>query len=266
MKDLCFSWVTECPERTCKRCSTCREIFFNLPLEVKKSIQMAGFRGYQKVGENVTQNKKDAHEAMDFYSESQEATGELLRYKNQWPDDSVLPEYRPTLEKYIAHLLTTGECVMSAIGRGLGESHDFFDSTMTDPYWTLRSICYPPKADLDPSLDLDMGCGAHTDYGYLTFLLTDGTPDTLQVRSLSDTWLTVNDVPPDAFIINIGDMLSLATNKVYKATLHRVKSASTQRISVPFFYEPNFNAVVAGSDGTSTKYGDHLFSKLATNF
>ena len=240
--------------------------FFNLDLVEKEKLHMSGYRGYQRVGENITQNKRDAHEAMDFYSESDSATGELKEFKNQWPSKEQLPEYQPVLQTFVNHLLLTGKSVMSAIGRGLSLSHDTFDSTMTDPYWTLRSICYPPKSSLTSDPDIGIGCGTHTDYGYLTFLLTDGTPNTLQVRSPSETWITVSDIPPEAFIINIGDMLSIATKGRYKATHHRVLSASTQRVSVPFFYEPNFDAEIMNSDGKFVKYGDHLYSKLRTNF
>lgn len=45
----------------------------------------------------------------------------------------------------------------------------------------LRVIGYPP---LPPSYDMEQGisCGAHTDYGCLTFLLADDFPGALQGR------------------------------------------------------------------------------------
>jgi hypothetical protein len=41
-------------------------------------------------------------------------------------------------------------------------------------------------------------------------------------------------------------LLQILTNGLYKPTLHRVlnTAASTPRVSVPFFYEPCFEAVV----------------------
>lgn len=48
------------------------------------------------------------------------------------------------------------------------------------------------------------GAGAHTDYGMLTVLITDGTPG-LQIHA-DGKWQPVEPVP-GTFIINLGDML-----------------------------------------------------------
>lgn len=49
-----------------------------------------------------------------------------------------------------------------------------------------------------------------------------------------------------AFICNIGDMLSEWTRGAYQSTLHRVcHSSDTLRISVPFFFEPNWDAFIS---------------------
>lgn len=45
---------------------------------------------------------------------------------------------------------------------------------------------------------------------------------------------------------NIGDMLSEWTHGIYKSTLHRVvHNADSMRISVPFFFEPNWDAFIS---------------------
>ena len=49
------------------------------------------------------------------------------------------------------------------------------------------------------------GAGAHTDYGCITLLLTDGTPG-LQIYT-AGSWQNVIPVAPDAFIVNLCDML-----------------------------------------------------------
>ncbi|XP_073361271.1 homoarginine-6-hydroxylase 2-ODD-233 isoform X8 [Aegilops tauschii subsp. strangulata] len=43
--------------------------FFQLPLEEKRKIRLTprtGYRGYQRVGENITNGKLDKHEAIDL--------------------------------------------------------------------------------------------------------------------------------------------------------------------------------------------------------
>lgn len=70
-------------------------------------------------------------------------------------------------------------------------------------------------------------------------------------------------------------MLNVWTNNVYTATLHRViHTGQNYRVSIPFFFEPNWDIVVAPIPGIGeeakcygpVKYGDHLYSKVANNF
>ena len=68
------------------------------------------------------------------------------------------------------------------------------------------------------------------------------------------------------------------TNGLYRATPHRVlRPAATSRISVPFFFEPNYKAVISplprcceltgrGPQWPSVVYGDHLYAKTSQNF
>ena len=84
---------------------------------------------------------------------------------------------------------------------------------------------------------------------------------------------------PNCFVINIGDMVNIWTNRLYTSTLHRVMhtAENTFRVSIPFFYEPNFDAVVkplakcVEATGGVVKekevvYGLHLVGKVSTNF
>ena len=82
--------------------------------------------------------------------------------------------------------------------------------------------------------------------------------------------------------MNIGEMWERWTGGLYPATLHRVVHKSPRyRVSVPFFYEPTFDAVVkllpaaerkAASEGRKlqqgdpVKYGDFLLGKVSGNF
>uniref|UniRef100_A0A7S1N596 Isopenicillin N synthase-like Fe(2+) 2OG dioxygenase domain-containing protein n=1 Tax=Eutreptiella gymnastica TaxID=73025 RepID=A0A7S1N596_9EUGL len=75
-------------------------------------------------------------------------------------------------------------------------------------------------------------------------LVDDGPPGCLQVQLLDGSWIGV-DRPPHSFVCNIGDMLMQSTGGQYRATPHRViASQEADRISIPFFFEPNFDAVV----------------------
>ncbi|KAJ3035904.1 hypothetical protein HDV00_003304 [Rhizophlyctis rosea] len=105
----------------------------------------------------------------------------------------------------------------------------------------------------------------------------DDTPGSLQVKGKTGEWINVDPIP-GTFVINIGDMLNIWTNGIYTSTLHRViHTKHTYRVSVPFFFEPNFGAVIEPLQGcveeTGGKalhgrvmYGDHLLSKVENNF
>jgi isopenicillin N synthase-like dioxygenase len=71
----------------------------------------------------------------------------------------------------------------------------------------------------------EIGAGAHTDYGSLTLLLTDGEPG-LEVRPRGGDWTPVPHVP-GAFVVNIGDCLMRWTNDIYVSTPHRVRPPAT---------------------------------------
>ena len=117
----------------------------------------------------------------------------------------------------------------------------------------LRLLHYsnePSKPD-----DGIFACGAHSDYGMITLLLTDNNPG-LQVKLGEDKWL---DVPPKegAFVINIGDMFERWTNGIFQSTVHRVIQPPNgkERYSVPFFFEPDFDALVECLDVCHGKDG-----------
>ena len=70
----------------------------------------------------------------------------------------------------------------------------------------------------------------------------------LQVEAADGNWI---DVPrlAGSFVVNIGELLELASNGYLKATVHRVVAppATTDRLSVAFFLGANLNAESAAA-------------------
>ncbi|XP_065876233.1 probable 2-oxoglutarate-dependent dioxygenase At3g50210 isoform X2 [Euphorbia lathyris] len=259
--------------------------YFDLPYEEKLKIKMtsaAGYRGYQKVGENITKGVPDIHEAIDCYKEVTPgmygALGKPMEGCNQWPVNP--PNFKSLMEEYIALCTDLSRKILRGIALALGGSPDDLEGGIGgDPFWVLRIIGYPDVSSVkgQDSNDNDIGCGAHTDYGLLTLVNQDDDITALQVRNMSGEWIPAPPIP-GTFVCNIGDMLKIWSNGLYDSTLHRVVNNSPKyRVCVAYFYEPNFDAAIEPSEfcvkrtggirkSGKAVYGEHLVSKVQTNF
>jgi isopenicillin N synthase-like dioxygenase len=85
-----------------------------------------------------------------------------------------------------------------------------------------------------------LGAGAHTDWGLLTILLQDENGG-LEVKNADDDWISATPIP-GTFIINLGKMVPVLTNGLYKATKHRVLNNTSGKIrySAPTFCDPEY--------------------------
>ncbi|GAB2282639.1 hypothetical protein Dimus_017177, partial [Dionaea muscipula] len=257
--------------------------FFELPLEEKLKIKLSadtGYRGYQEVGANITKGVPDRHEAIDCYKELREGNyGELgkpMEGSNLWPTYPV--KFKTLMEEYINLCTDLSRKIMQGIALALGGSPNELQGKIAgQPFWVMRLIGYPEIANGHEKAENDTGCGAHTDYGLLTLVNQDEGITALQVRNHSGEWICAPPIP-GTFVCNIGDMLKILSNGLYESTLHRViNNSSKYRVCVAFFYETNFDAVIEPLDacikmtGGNKKlgravYGEHLVSKVTTNF
>ena len=189
--------------------------------------------------------------------------GEPFRAPNRWPD---LPDFANTMRNYFDACLALGADLHRAFARDLGLAEDYFAPHFRAPMATLRLLHYPPATG---AMD-EIGAGAHTDYGSITLLMTDGVPG-LQVRPRGGDWTDVPDVP-GAYVVNIGDCLMRWTNDIYASTPHRVLPPCRRRRSVAFFLDPDPDAVIAALPGTgdarypSVTGADYLRSRLDATY
>ncbi|KAG8384348.1 hypothetical protein BUALT_Bualt04G0108800 [Buddleja alternifolia] len=273
------------PDSLLKEIRSISRQFFHLPYEEKLKLKLSaatGYRGYQRVGENITKGVPDMHEAIDCYREVKPgmygALGEAMEGCNKWPSDP--PNFKNLMEEYVNHCTDLSRKIMRGIALALGGPMDAFEGNKAgDPFWVFRIIGYPvvSHANGNDMPKNDIGCGAHTDYGLLTLVNQDDDITALQVRNNNGEWISAVPIP-GTFVCNIGDMLKILTNGLYESTLHRVINNSPKyRVCVAYFYEPNFDAAIEPLDmcvemtGGAKKfevavYGKHLVSKVLTNF
>lgn len=248
--------------------------FFALPVATKAACDIAkagNNRGWVAEGAerlDDTSPGTDRKEAFNIGLEMAAddpriLAGEAFRGTNVWPD---LPGFRDTALAYFDAAHALGVALHQPIALDLGLAQDHFAASFDAPLATLRLLHYPPAQGGAG----EIGAGAHTDYGSLTLLMTDGEAG-LQVRPRGGDWTDVPHVP-GAFIVNIGDCLMRWTNDTYVSTPHRVRPPRRQRRSVAFFLDPNPDAVIAPLPGTGpAKYPDttgaeYLASRLAATY
>lgn len=254
--------------------------FFALPEEKKRTVlQDENNRGWTPMGEETldpaTQVSGDTKEGYYIGREIAPDSPEFglpLRGANNWPDESALglsAPFRAPMRAYHAACVRLCRSLMRPFALALDMPPDFFDDMFTHPTALLRPLRYA-AARSRPEEGV-LAAGAHSDYGVLTALWTDGTPG-LQILDPDDgTWRDVAHVP-GALVCNVGDLCERWTNGVFKSTVHRVVTAGTsERFSAAFFWEPNFDAVVKAvprcvTDDNPAKfppvvYGEYILDK-----
>ena len=223
--------------------------FFAQDLDTKLRIRMAlggrAWRGYFRVGDELTSGKPDQKEGLYFGTELAPdhplvQAGTPLHGPNLFPDEPA--GFRETVLEYMAALTRLGHRLMAGLALSLELEESYFADRYTgEPLTLFRIFNYPPPSD--PGL---WGVGEHTDYGLLTILLQDDAGG-LEVKSRSH-WVSAPPVP-GSFVCNIGDMLDRMTRGLFRSTPHRVRNpAPRDRLSFPFFFDPNFFARVQPID------------------
>src|SRR5579862_3306987 len=164
--------------------------------------------------------------------------GKPFRGVNLWPSISG---WRETVLAYYDACWALGRLIHRGFSLDLGLPEDFFEDKLDAPLATLRMLHYPPQPSARDRAP-DSGAGAHTDYGDLTILATDGVAG-LQVRARDGAWIDAPHIP-GTFVCNIGDCLMRWTNDLYVSTPHRVAIPLRDRYSAAFFLDPNPDARV----------------------
>ncbi|WP_313374738.1 isopenicillin N synthase family oxygenase [Pantoea sp. CTOTU50773] len=225
------------------------QAFFALPDEEKQRVSMIHsphFRGYNRAGVEYTREQRDQREQFDIGAErvalalqAGDPAWKRLQGPYLWPE--TLPQLRPVIHAWQQAMTGIALRLLRAFAKSLSLPPDAFDALYgTHPNEHVKLIRYPGQAS-DAS---QQGVGAHKDSGFLTFLLQDEQPG-LQVEVMPGHW--VDALPkPGAFVVNIGELLEIATNGYLRATVHRVVSppARKERVSIAFFLGAQLDAEV----------------------
>ena len=233
--------------------------FFQLDREEKDKVAPPGphdFRGYlgldttslaATLGDQTPPDLCESFNVSGFDDPVVRARANVEGYEaifreNLWPQDP--PDLRPAFEAYFDALETLARNMLPLFALALELPEDWFDDKIDDHTSLLLANWYPPVAGRPSPGQLRRG--AHTDYGAFTIVAVEQVPG-LQI-SMDGEWRDIG-VSADAFVVNLGDLMARWTNDRWVSTLHRVvipegADAQRDRVSVPFFFQPSFGAVV----------------------
>lgn len=239
--------------------------FFALPVEEKRKARGTNpGKGYTGVGDEglaYSLDQKvpvDLKEALaigrvdtdgDSYFHRPEA--EFFFSPNVWPERPL--ELRQVWTEYFAVMERLAADIMRIFATALDLPEGWFAPTIDRAINKLRAIHYPAQTEAPVAGQLR--AGEHSDYGSLTILRAENVPGGLEVKRRDGGWVAVG--PADgAFVINIGDLMQYWTNDRWVSTLHRVTNpprahAQGDRLSLVFFQQPNYDAVVECLPGCS---------------
>ncbi|TQE01952.1 hypothetical protein C1H46_012450 [Malus baccata] len=151
---------------------------------------------------------------------------EETEWYNQWPENAC--------EEYAREVENLALKLMGLIALGLGLLKDKFNSYFKDQTSFLRLNHYPPC----PSPQLALGVSRHKDGGALTVLAQDDVGGLEVKRKIDGVWIRVKPTP-NAFIINVGGVIQVWSNKRYESVEHRVMvNSKKERFSIPYFLNP----------------------------
>ncbi|POO03035.1 Isopenicillin N synthase [Trema orientale] len=239
------------PAETRRKLESAARRFFAQDLEEKRKVRrsMECTLGYYDT--ELTKNVRDWKEVFDVaVSEptlvpvsSDPEDDRVAKWFNRWPD--YPPELREACEEYGREVEKLAFKLMELIALSLGLPAERFNSYFKHHQTSLlRLNHYPPC----PSPHLALGVGRHKDGGAVTVLAQDDVGG-LEVRRKSDgEWIRVKPTP-DAFIINVGDIIQVWSNDKYESVEHRVMvNSERERFSIPFFLNPAHYTVVKPVD------------------
>ncbi|GAS93861.1 oxidoreductase, 2OG-Fe(II) oxygenase superfamily [Mycolicibacterium canariasense] len=192
---------------------------------------------------------------------------------NVWPTEvaglqGLCVSYAAAMRELAAELLT-----LLAVAAGLPDSW-FVDRCIRSPH-SFNINRYPALNRIGPVEEGQFRIAPHTDFGTITILDREAGYGGLQVRTREGRWIDA-PVIPDAYTINIGDLMARWTGDRWTSTMHRVLPPSTdapdeELISLIFFFEANLDQVIESfppplgraNDYQPVTTSDYLRSKYA---
>ncbi|KAI6705804.1 hypothetical protein NL676_008766 [Syzygium grande] len=151
---------------------------------------------------------------------------------------SELPlSLRNTLDSYIKMTQKLAMQLLCLISKCLDIEMNETKELFEDGFQTMRMTYYPPC----PQLELVFGLTPHSDPTGITILHQINGVDGFQIK-MDGVWTPIH-ILPNAFVVNVGDVMEILSNGLYNSIEHRATVNSTrERISIAMFFNPKLDS------------------------
>ncbi|EDQ84331.1 uncharacterized protein MONBRDRAFT_12898 [Monosiga brevicollis MX1] len=253
----CFTLAANCiQDREARELFTEAGAYFDLPEPQKRAgraVARGGFiRGYVAYGQES--GRKEYFEPKEGFSYGYEWPDDqppqnALQGCNIWPAEA--PGLRPGLTRHFDWSVSIMRAVVAAIALGLGQApRDLLEVCAGgDTISLMRLFRYHP-AEADRAC---LGSSPHTDWGFLTLILQDGTGGLQFQHGSEGRWYDVPAREDYSLVVNGGDFLALLTGGAFVSPVHRVQCPPVSRLSFVFFYYPGYESEVDGRQWRPSK-------------
>ncbi|KAK7323948.1 hypothetical protein VNO77_27451 [Canavalia gladiata] len=203
--------------------------FFELPFQEKtRWAQKPGnLEGYGQAFVTSQDQKLDWNDMMFLSS---------LPIQNRkldlWPQNP--PQFRETLERYSEDMRELVISIVKFITLSLGLKDTEISENFREGLYNIRMNFYPPC----PEPERVLGIVPHADNSGITLLLDCGDFPGLQFLK-DQKWVNIEPIE-GAIVANIGQIIEVMSNGIYKAPEHRaIVNKTKERISIVTFCYPS---------------------------
>ncbi|KAK9286764.1 hypothetical protein L1049_015168 [Liquidambar formosana] len=214
--------------------------FFAQSKEEKKKVGRDEVNPLGYYDTEHTKNVRDWKENFDFSvnepvlvpASHEPDDKEVIELLNRLPESP--PEFRGACKEYAQEVEKLSKKLLQLICLSLGLPWNRLNGYFEDQMSFVRFNHYPPC----PVPHLALGVGRHKDISALTILAQDDVGGLEVKRKTDGEWIRVKPTP-DAYIINVGDILQVWSNEKYESVEHRVvANPAKDRLSIAFFFNP----------------------------
>ncbi|KAJ0251017.1 2-oxoglutarate [Hirschfeldia incana] len=230
--------------------------FFNLPMEEKKKL-------WQKPGdiEGFGQAFVVSEEQKLDWADMFHLTVLPARLRKSHVFPKIPLPLRDTLEKYSAGLKSIAKILFAKMAVALKINPEEMEKLFDDDLGQIMRMNYYPPC---PEPDQVIGLTPHSDSTGVTILLQVNEVEGLQIKK-NGKWVSVKPLP-NAFVVNVGDMIEIVTNGMYRSIEHRgVVNSEKERISIGAFHNMGTGKEVGPLRSLVERHKASFFRSMTTD-